>query len=39
MLVATMTGIVNGLLAGTFTDQEARNSLQYAINLSIPGKE
>jgi TetR/AcrR family transcriptional repressor of bet genes len=36
MLVATMTGIANGLLAGTFTQDEARNSLHYAINLSIP---
>ena len=36
MLVATMTGIANGLLAGTFTHEEARNSLHYAIDLSIP---
>ena len=36
MLVATMTGITNGLLAGTFTQEEARTSLHYAINLSIP---
>jgi TetR/AcrR family transcriptional repressor of bet genes len=36
MLVATMTGIANGFLAGTFTHQEARDSLQYAIDLSIP---
>lgn len=36
MLVATMTGIANGLLAGTFTKLEARNTLQYAIDLSPP---
>jgi len=36
MLVATMTGIASGLLAGTFTHEEARNSLHYAIDLSIP---
>lgn len=36
MLVATMTGIANGLLAGTFTQLDARNSLQYAIDLSLP---
>ena len=39
MLVATMTGIANGLLAGTFRQQEARNHLQYAIDLSIPTKQ
>jgi hypothetical protein len=39
MLVATMTGIANGLLAGTFTHEEARNSLHYAIDLSIPTSE
>jgi hypothetical protein len=38
MLVATMTGIANGLLAGTFTNEEARTSVQYAIDLSIPAK-
>jgi hypothetical protein len=36
MLVATMTGIANGMLAGTFTAEESRSSLQYAIDLSIP---
>ena len=36
MLVATMTGIANGLLAGTFTHEEARNALQYAIDVAIP---
>jgi len=36
MLVATLTGIANGLLAGTFTQDEARNALQYAIDLSLP---
>lgn len=37
MLVGAMTGIANGLLAGTFTQLEARSSLQYAIDLSLPG--
>lgn len=36
MLVATMTGIANGLLAGTFTPEDALHSLRYAINVSIP---
>ncbi|MBK5267572.1 MAG: TetR/AcrR family transcriptional regulator [Acidimicrobiia bacterium] len=36
VLVATMTGIANGLLAGTFSAEEARNLLDYAIDLSIP---
>ena len=37
MLVGTMTGIANGLLAGTFTKDEGQGSLDYAIDLSIPG--
>lgn len=38
MLVGTMTGIANGLLAGTFTEAEAQSSLRYSIDLSIPGE-
>ena len=36
MLVATSTGIANGLLAGTFTQEEAHSALRYTIDLSIP---
>ncbi|HUG32415.1 MAG TPA: TetR/AcrR family transcriptional regulator [Acidimicrobiia bacterium] len=36
MLVGTMTGIANGLLAGTFTRDESQGFLHYAIDLSIP---
>lgn len=38
MLVATMTGLANGLLAGTFSPDEIQSSLQYVIDLSIPGE-
>lgn len=36
LLVATMTGIANGLLAGTFTPEDAHRTLKYAIDLSTP---
>lgn len=38
MLVATMTGLANGLLAGTFTSDDALRHLRYVIDLSIPGR-
>jgi TetR/AcrR family transcriptional repressor of bet genes len=36
LLAGTMTGIANGLLAGTFTPRESQDSLHYAIEVSIP---
>jgi TetR/AcrR family transcriptional repressor of bet genes len=36
VLVATMTGIANGVLAGSFSPQKARIYLKYVIDLSIP---
>ena len=39
VLVATMTGIANGVLAETFTQPEARDALQYAVDLSMPAEE
>jgi TetR/AcrR family transcriptional repressor of bet genes len=38
MLVATMTGIANGLLAETLTHDESQSSLRYVIDLSIPSE-
>lgn len=37
MLITTISGIANGLLAGTFTQVESQDFLRYVINLSIPG--
>lgn len=37
LLVAAMTGIANGMLAGTFSAEEGQSLLDYAIDLSIPG--
>jgi TetR/AcrR family transcriptional repressor of bet genes len=38
MLVVTMTGIANGLLAETLTHDESQSSLRYVIDLSIPSE-
>lgn len=39
MLVGTMTGIANGLLAETFTRDDARDTLRYSVDLSIPAAD
>lgn len=36
LLVAAMTGIANGILAGTFSADEGQRLLDYAIDLTIP---
>lgn len=36
VLVSAMTGIANGMLSGTFSEKEGRNSLEYVLELAIP---
>lgn len=36
MLVTTLSGIANGMLAGTTSDQEGRETLEYVLDLSMP---
>lgn len=38
MLVSTLAGVANEILAGSVTDQEGREFLHYAIDLSIPAE-
>ena len=38
MLATAMTGIANGMLSGTFTEEEGLKSLDYVLDLAIPGE-
>jgi TetR/AcrR family transcriptional repressor of bet genes len=38
MLVTAMTGIANGMLSGAFDEEEGRDSLEYVLDLTIPGE-
>ncbi len=39
MLVAALTGISNGVLSGTFTAEQGLESLDYVLDLAIPGDD